>query len=126
VKTRRSTRSVPSRPGVTRAGAPSSASASARVIPLRSAPTPPAPCEAPDTAPFPSPGAAPAALEAVERAQRRLDAILKAARSGRTFTAQELLGLQAEAYRTVQTVDLATKLVEQGAQSVKQALNTQL
>ena len=67
-----------------------------------------------------------AALEAVERAQRRLDAILQAARSGRTFTAQELLGLQAEAYRTVQTVDLATKLVEQGAQSVKQALNTQL
>jgi hypothetical protein len=49
-----------------------------------------------------------------------------AARSGRTFTAQELLGLQAEAYRTVQTVDLATKLVEQGAQTVKQALNTQL
>jgi len=81
---------------------------------------------APSAAPFPSPGAAPAALEAVERAQRRLDAILKAARSGRTFTAQELLGLQAEAYRTVQTVDLATKLVEQGAQSVKQALNTQL
>jgi hypothetical protein len=75
----------------------------------------------------PSPRAAvPAALEAVERAQRRLDAILQAARSGRTFTAQELLGLQAEAYRTVQTVDLATRLVEQGAQSVKQALNTQL
>ena len=72
------------------------------------------------------PPAAPAALEAVERAQRRLEAILQAARSGRTFTAQELLGLQAEAYRTVQTVDLATKLVEQGAQSVKQTLNTQL
>jgi hypothetical protein len=74
----------------------------------------------------PRPAAPPAALEAVERAQRRLDGILEAARSGRTFTAQELLGLQAEAYRTVQTVDLATKLVEQGAQSVKQALNTQL
>jgi hypothetical protein len=66
------------------------------------------------------------ALASVERAQTRLDAVLQAARSGRTFTAQELLGLQAEAYRTVQTVDLAAKLVEQGAQSVKQALNTQL
>lgn len=76
--------------------------------------------------PLARPGAPPAALEAVERAQRRLEGILEAARSGRTFTAQELLGLQAEAYRTVQTVDLATKLVEQGAQSVKQALNTQL
>lgn len=72
------------------------------------------------------PRPAPAALEAVERAQRRLEVILEAARSGRTFTAQELLALQAEAYRTVQTVDLATKLVEQGAQSVKHALNTQL
>ncbi len=75
-------------------------------------------------------GAAPApmraALEGVERAQRRLDAVLAAARQGRTFTAQELLGLQAEAYRFTQTVDLASKLVEAGAQSVKQAVNTPL
>lgn len=66
------------------------------------------------------------ALATVERAQARLDAVLAAARSGRTFTAAELIGLQAEAYRCAQTVDLAAKLVEQGAQSVKQALNTQL
>lgn len=76
------------------------------------------------------PGAAPhpalAALAHVERAQARLDAVLAAARGGRTFTAAELIGLQAEAYRCAQTVDLASKLVEQGAQSVKQALNTQL
>lgn len=82
----------------------------------------------PGRAPPAGPGspAGAAALAAVERAQARLDAVLQAARSGRTFTAQELLGLQAEAYRTVQTVDLAARLVEQGAQSVKQALNTQL
>jgi hypothetical protein len=73
-----------------------------------------------------APARTPPALLAVERAQARLDAVLAAARSGKTFTAQELLGLQAEAYRTAQTVDLASKLVEQGAQSVKQALNTQL
>lgn len=76
------------------------------------------------------PGAAPrpalSALAHVERAQARLDAVLAAARSGRTFTAAELIGLQAEAYRCSQTVDLASKLVEQGAQSVKQALNTQI
>lgn len=70
--------------------------------------------------------AVPVALAMVERAQARLDAVLAAARSGRTFTAQELLCLQAEAYRTAQTVDLAAKLVEQGAQSVKQAINTQV
>ncbi len=66
------------------------------------------------------------ALGGVERAQRRLDAVLEAARAGRTFTAGELLGLQAQAYRYAQTVDLASKIVEQGAQSVKQATNTQL
>lgn len=82
------------------------------------------PPSAPPAGPAPPSGAT--ALAAVERAQARLDAVLQAARSGRTFSAQELLGLQAEAYRTVQTVDLAAKLVEQGAQSVKQALNTQL
>jgi hypothetical protein len=83
--------------------------------------------------PLRAPGAdarpAPPALSAlanVERAQARLDAVLAAARSGRTFTAAELIGLQAEAYRCAQTVDLATKLVEQGGQSVKQALNTQV
>jgi hypothetical protein len=67
-----------------------------------------------------------AALETVERAQARLDQILAAARAGKTFTAAELLGLQAEAYRFGQTVDLGARLVEQGAQAVKQALNAQV
>lgn len=77
-------------------------------------------------APAPAPGPIHAGLAAVERAQRRLDSVLAAARAGKTFTAGELLGLQAEAYRAVQVVDLAGKLVEQGAQSVRQALGTQL
>ncbi len=65
-------------------------------------------------------------LTSVDEARARLDGVLAAARSGRTFTAQELLGLQAEAYRTIQTVDLAVKAAEQGAQSVRQALSTQV
>jgi hypothetical protein len=85
-----------------------------------------APAAARSVPPPPRPGPALATLARVERAQARLDAVLQAARSGRTFTAQELLGLQAEVYRTAQTVDLAAKLVEQGAQAVKQAVNTQL
>jgi hypothetical protein len=79
-----------------------------------------------DGAAAPPARAAAAALEDLDRARRRLDAILEAARSGRTFTAQELLGLQASAYRYAQTVDLASKVVESGAQSVKQALHTQV
>lgn len=63
-------------------------------------------------------------LEAVERAQRRLDDILAQARSGRTFTGGELLALQAEAHRFSHTVEIASKVVEQGAQTVKQAVNT--
>jgi hypothetical protein len=85
-----------------------------------------APVQAAGPARAPTPNRALATLEGIERAQRRLDAVLAAARAGRTFTAQELLGLQAEAYRAVQTVDLAAKVVEQGAQSVKQALNAQV
>jgi hypothetical protein len=80
----------------------------------------------PSSTPVPKAPPAVAALAGVERAQARLDAVLAAARAGRTFTAAELIGLQAEAYRCAQTVDLTAKLVEQGAQSVKQALNTQL
>jgi hypothetical protein len=80
----------------------------------------------PSAPPAPRDHPAASALAHVERAQARLDAVLAAARAGRTFTAAELIGLQAEAYRCAQTIDLASKLVEQGAQSMKQALNTQL
>lgn len=76
------------------------------------------------------PGAAPGPAEAlvrgVEEAQRRLDGVLSAARAGRTFTAGELLALQADAYRLAQTLDVAGKVVEQGVQSVKQAIATPL
>ena len=66
------------------------------------------------------------AFENLERARQRLDAVLGEARRGRTFTAQELLALQADAYRYSQTVEVASKVVEQGAQTVKQAVNTQV
>jgi septum formation topological specificity factor MinE len=74
----------------------------------------------------PPPGLARAALASVERARERLDAVLAAARRGRTFSAQELLALQADAYRYSQTVEVAARVVEHGAQAVKQAVNTQV
>ena len=64
-----------------------------------------------------------AALRSLEASQARLDRVLQAARSGRTFTAGELLALQSDAYRFTQTLDVASKLVEHGVQSVKQAVN---
>jgi hypothetical protein len=63
-------------------------------------------------------------LATIERAQRQLDDILAQARAGRTFSAGELLALQAQAHRFSHTVELASKVVEQGAQTVKQAVNT--
>lgn len=65
-------------------------------------------------------------LQGVEQARARLDAVLAEARRGRTFSAGELLALQADAYRAGQAVELASKVVEQGAQSVRQAVNTQV
>jgi hypothetical protein len=70
--------------------------------------------------------AARTALQAVERARERLDGALAAARRGQTFTAQELLALQADAYRYTQTLEIASKAVEHAAQGVKQAVNTQV
>ncbi len=108
-------------------GAAAPATASAATAPPKTSfgatlrartPAPPAPAQPPRPAR--------AALEALDRARRRLDEVLAAARRGRTFTAQELLALQADAYRYSQTIEVASKVVEQGAQAVKQAVNTQV
>ncbi len=79
---------------------------------------------APSTHPARAAAAALDLAKGIEQAQRRLDAVLEAARSGRTFSARELLSLQAQAYRYAQTLEVASKVVEHGAQSVKQAVNT--
>lgn len=62
----------------------------------------------------------------IEQAQRQLDSALAVARHGRTFTARELISLQAQAYRYSQTLEIASKVVEHGAQTVKQTMNTQV
>ena len=81
---------------------------------------------APPPAASPSTHPARAMLQSVERARARLDGLLAEARRGRTFTAQELLALQADAYRYSQAVEVASRVVEHGAQAVKQAVNTQV
>jgi hypothetical protein len=114
-------------PGSFRAALTRSGHAKASSTPPDRPPLGPAPSSSPARA-VSSPAGHPAraALEAVERARLRLDSVLAAARRGQTFTAQELLALQADAYRYSQTLDVASKVVEQGVQSVKQAVNTQV
>jgi hypothetical protein len=65
-------------------------------------------------------------LERVERARASLDVALAEARRGRTFTPAELLGLQADAHRFAQTVEIAARGVEHGVQSLRQALQAQV
>jgi hypothetical protein len=65
-------------------------------------------------------------LRGVEEARARLDRALAESRSGRTFSAQELLALQADAYRYQHAVEIASRVAEAGAQTVRQAVNTQV
>jgi hypothetical protein len=111
--------------GAAAAAAPSCTSApaspGARFDALLAAHRPPAP-------PPPSTPAArlASAVQSLEVAQARLDRVLQSARAGRTFTAGELLALQSDAYRFTQAMDVASKLVEHGVQTVKQAVNAQV
>ncbi len=66
------------------------------------------------------------ALDRVAQAQRRLDHILQAAQSGKSFTPAELLAMQAQIYRATQELDLAGKVVEKATSGVKQVLQTQV
>jgi len=65
-----------------------------------------------------------ALLRSAEAAQARLDRLFASARGGRPLAAGDLLVLQAEAYRFSQVLEVAGKVVEQGVQSVKQAIQT--
>ncbi len=66
------------------------------------------------------------ALDRVSSAQKRLDQVLGLAQSGRSFTAGELLSLQANVYRASQELDLAGKVIEKATSGVKQVLQTQV
>ena len=65
-------------------------------------------------------------LDRVSEAQKRLDHILQLAESGRSFSPNELLALQAHVYRASQELDLAGKVVEKATGGVKQVLQTQV
>ncbi len=65
-------------------------------------------------------------IDQVSRAQDRMEAILKVAESGKSFSPAELLSLQTHVYRASQELDLAGKVVEKATGGVKQVLQTQV
>lgn len=74
----------------------------------------------------PAGGAMQRVFEDVMAGQNKLDKIMNLALSGRNFSQQELLALQAGVYRFTQELELTSKVIEKGTSSVKQVLNTQV
>jgi len=62
----------------------------------------------------------------IRSGQTRLNQIISDATSGRTFSPQEMLAMQAEVGKITTELDLATKVVQHFVESVKTTLNMQL
>jgi hypothetical protein len=89
----------------------------------------------PATRPPPGgPGASPAPAAAAwhhlaERAleaDRQIEAIIEAARRGKTFSAAELLSLQLHVFRYAQTVEIISRATDKLIGAIKQTLGTQV
>ncbi|MBM4378847.1 MAG: hypothetical protein FJ086_06030 [Deltaproteobacteria bacterium] len=69
-------------------------------------------------------GAASSLAQRVCEAQTQLDTVLQQARSGRSFSPAELLGLQVRVCQASQAIDFAGKAVDKAVGGVKQVLQT--
>jgi hypothetical protein len=67
-----------------------------------------------------------ALLEGALDAERELDAVVAAARAGRTFSPAELLELQAKVFRYTQAVEVMSRATDRVVGALKQALATQV
>jgi hypothetical protein len=59
-------------------------------------------------------------------AETEIDALLNAAARGRTFSAAELLALQATVFRYSQTVEIVSRVADRLVGAVKQTMSTQV
>lgn len=59
-------------------------------------------------------------------AEKRVDAMIEAAQKGKSFSAQELLGLQVEVFRYSQTVEMVSHATDKLVGAIKQTLGTQV
>jgi hypothetical protein len=59
-------------------------------------------------------------------AEREIDAVLAAARAGQTFSAAELLALQAKVFRYTQAVEVMSRAADRLIGAMKQTLGTQV
>ena len=90
------------------------------------------PGQPPDARTVPTAAAAPRSprrgrtVEGLFKAGTKIDAILDAAKSGKTFTAGELLAMQSTVFRYSQTVEIVSRAADRLVGAVKQTLSTQV
>jgi hypothetical protein len=65
-------------------------------------------------------------LESGLRSENKIDAILIAAGRGKTFSAAELLAMQATVFRYSQTVEVVSRAADRLVGAIKQTLGTQV
>jgi hypothetical protein len=65
-------------------------------------------------------------LNQVVEGQNKLDQIIKMATSGKTYSNQDLLAIQASVYKFSQELDMTSKVVEKATSGVKQTMQTQV
>ncbi|MCP4503596.1 MAG: ATP-dependent helicase HrpB [Deltaproteobacteria bacterium] len=58
--------------------------------------------------------------------QNKLDDIIKMATSGKAYSQQDLLAIQASVYKFSQELDLTSKVVEKATSGIKQTMQTQV
>jgi hypothetical protein len=66
------------------------------------------------------------ALDNVNKGEARIDALLEAAAKGKTFSAGELLAMQASVFKYSQTVEVLSRATDKLVGAVKQTLGTQV
>jgi len=76
----------------------------------------------------PAPAGSPvgALLERTLGAERRVDTLLAAAATGKTFSPSELLALQVTVFRYSQTVEIVSRATDKIVGAVKQTMGTQV
>jgi hypothetical protein len=65
-------------------------------------------------------------LQTLFAEEQKMDAIIRAARAGKTFSAGELLALQSSVFRYTQTVEVVARATDRVLAALKQALSTQV
>ncbi len=93
---------------------------------IQDAPSPPAPPPGGPASPARAVPPARALLERALGAESRIDALLTAAATGRTFSPGQLLALQSTVFRYSQTVEVVSRVADRLVGTIKQTMGTQV